>query len=323
MSDEESQDDGLPSPENEEDLSPPSPDVGDSETRDQSTELEHAFNQDRTDEEDDDQPEDDTNQPDQKQDNTASELDDLRRQVENLMTYMKAESQEKSMMNARLMIQEREISQLKNAPIVRPAPIDPSENPRPTPFLAKKGGTVLQWAERAVSSGASAAFSGGRACTSDTAFNKAISLATDEFALLEYYDAVSNCFRYVKIGEKGADGTANLFTARIATIVGSSPQRSYTFVEITDGGGGYNAWTDTTSGRTGTCYNLIEDQNATSTPYGNGTDPANYVGTFDIQPAPVGTRVLIFVAPVTGKYWFMYESGVDGTCTTSSDGGSA
>lgn len=114
---------------------------------------------------------------------------------------------------------------------------------------------------------------------------------------------------------------ASQFFARIAsaTPVSGVKQWTYAFVEVEKTDAGYGEWTDKSGGLTGTLMNLIEDQNGASGLYGNGVNSSNLIGTFDIQPIPDDTRVL--VTKVTDledgstEYWTQYENGIDGACS--------
>jgi hypothetical protein len=108
------------------------------------------------------------------------------------------------------------------------------------------------------------------------------------------------------------------FIARIsgATQDGTNKRWVYTFVELEKTSAGYNGWADKTSGRTGNCYNLIEDQNGATGTYGNGVASVNLVGTFTVKPCPTGTRIMLHAVDAggTAEYWFSYENAIDGEC---------
>jgi hypothetical protein len=116
-------------------------------------------------------------------------------------------------------------------------------------------------------------------------------------------------------------GSQERFIARIdgSTQDGSNFRWEYDFVEVKKATAGYGGWTDKTNGRTGTAYNLIEDQNGASGLFGNGVDSSNLSGTsMEVQPVPDGTRVEIFMVTCQAngetEYWFSYENGIDGEC---------
>jgi len=91
----------------------------------------------------------------------------------------------------------------------------------------------------------------------------------------------------------------------------------YDFEVVTKTGAGYGEDNWTPTGWTGQARNRIEDMNALGGLWGNGVDAGNMVGTFDIQPAPVGCLIDIR-RERNGEYWFSYENGVDGDCTGGS-----
>lgn len=109
------------------------------------------------------------------------------------------------------------------------------------------------------------------------------------------------------------------FWARITsnTQDGSNKRWSYAITEVCKSSTGYGGWTDVSGGRTGTAYNVIEDQNGATGTWGNGVASTELTGTFDIKPVPNGTRVLIEQVILTNgnaEYWFTYENGVSGAC---------
>jgi len=103
------------------------------------------------------------------------------------------------------------------------------------------------------------------------------------------------------------------FFARVQGQQAVSANRySYQFVEITKNTAGYGNWIDKTGGITGTCYNLIEDQNSTTGTLGNGV-PLAAVGACNMKLIPVGTRIMVFwtyLANGNVEYWTQYENGV-------------
>lgn len=110
------------------------------------------------------------------------------------------------------------------------------------------------------------------------------------------------------------------FPARItsSTQDGSNLRFTYGWAEVEKTTPGYGGWVTKPGGRTGTAYNRTEDQNGATGLMGNGVDTANLVGSFSVQPAPVGLPVELTPVPVasdgTTEFWFSYENGVDGAC---------
>ena len=103
-------------------------------------------------------------------------------------------------------------------------------------------------------------------------------------------------------------------------------QWTYTFSEVEKTTAGYGGWTAKSGGRTGDCYNSIEDMNTGVGGHveGNGVDIANLdplgLGSpgWAIMPCTTGNVVKITTVTVgeTTEYWFSYENGVDGGCPT-------
>lgn len=140
------------------------------------------------------------------------------------------------------------------------------------------------------------------------------------------WNGASSAYALVRIGISGStspSGTSNQFFARVDSKVqdGDNKRWTYSIVEVSESGEGFDTWVDVEDGRTGNCYNIIEANNGSSGLYGNGVNSANLIGTFDIQPIPDGTIIWIvgsetvFVdeVPVV-QYYTQYENGIDGTC---------
>jgi len=119
-------------------------------------------------------------------------------------------------------------------------------------------------------------------------------------------------------GTDGADGTPAI-VARITgvSILGGN-QWSYQVRDQTIGNtDGYGAWSDGATTRT--AYNLTEELNSGSGTQGNGIDidGTDFPAGFEMQPAPVGTYVLLYAVEqpdMSVAYYFQYENAVDGTC---------
>ena len=115
-------------------------------------------------------------------------------------------------------------------------------------------------------------------------------------------------------------GTA-IWTARVSAYAttANGSQWTYTLVELVKSTAGYGGWTDHSNGYEYDAFNENEDQNpAIGGLMGNGVDTTNLVGTYWVQPIPVGTRVTVKDVPLadgTTEHWIIgMPSGVDGAC---------
>jgi len=93
----------------------------------------------------------------------------------------------------------------------------------------------------------------------------------------------------------------------------------YTIRERIKATPGYGGWIDRTNGRMGDAYAWAEDINGSSGVLGNGIDLANLPGTFEPQPVPDGspiivTEVTLTDALATKEWWFERVTGPDGEC---------
>lgn len=115
-----------------------------------------------------------------------------------------------------------------------------------------------------------------------------------------------------------ANGWPLPFAAQITGRTIDSPNRwRYDFAEITKAAPAYGGWAPLDGGRTGTAHNLAEDGNAETGVLGNGGHTDNLVGTFALQPVPVGRKVMMLpvqLADGSLEYWFDGVTIDDGVC---------
>jgi len=105
----------------------------------------------------------------------------------------------------------------------------------------------------------------------------------------------------------------------------------YAFSEVYKSSAGYGGWASLSGGRSGTtssntARNTIEDMNTGADAHveGNGVDPANLdpsgagSDTFSLMPCTSGNIVWMREVDRSGsiEYWFSYENGVDGDCSS-------
>ena len=97
----------------------------------------------------------------------------------------------------------------------------------------------------------------------------------------------------------------------------------YDLEEVYKSAAGYGGWSARTAGRTVTAYNFCEDISTDAAGIqGNGIDTGGTLWSnvnFSIQPAPVGTIVVVFAIRFEDQmeWWFGYENAVDGDCGES------
>jgi hypothetical protein len=120
-------------------------------------------------------------------------------------------------------------------------------------------------------------------------------------------------------------GLPTRFVGRIVGAEEIAPNLwEYSFEELGKTAPGVSGWSLREGGRSGKCWNLIEQSNGdNSLLMGNGVNLQNLGGTgLVIAPAPHHVHVEIFAVqvkpegggPVETEYWFQYENGVDGPC---------
>ena len=93
----------------------------------------------------------------------------------------------------------------------------------------------------------------------------------------------------------------------------------YTIRERIKATPGYDGWADRTNGRTGEAFAWAEDINGSSGVLGNGIDLANLPGTFEPQPVPDGSAIIVTEVTIqdgkaTKEWWFERVTGPDGGC---------
>ena len=106
---------------------------------------------------------------------------------------------------------------------------------------------------------------------------------------------------------------------------------NYAWAEVYKASAGYGGWSTLAGGRSGTTgsnpgRNTLEDMNSSSGVQGNGVDVANLdpaetgSDTFEIMPCTSNNIIEMTKVPYSGsfEYWFKYENGVNGNCSSSS-----
>lgn len=93
----------------------------------------------------------------------------------------------------------------------------------------------------------------------------------------------------------------------------------YVIREIIKPTPGYGTWIDRPNGREIQGYAWAEDINGPDGVMGNGIDNANLPGTFEPQPVPDGSPVIVTEVTLTDETatkegWFERVTGPDGTC---------
>lgn len=115
--------------------------------------------------------------------------------------------------------------------------------------------------------------------------------------------------------------TENSFWAKItaSTRSGSNYQWNYSWQQQTlVSPGGYGNWTNGNLTGINNGYNSIENMNGNSGTFGNGINSANLPSGFSLQPCPVNCLIRMYpvIAGNTSTFWFSYENGIDGNCTS-------
>jgi len=102
-----------------------------------------------------------------------------------------------------------------------------------------------------------------------------------------------------------------------STRPGAAWQWSYTLELVEKTAAGYGGWSTVSGVDTVTGYNLLENANGSTGLMGCGVNIDNLPTGFELQPAPVGTVVRVWIVPVLdadAEHWFAHENAVDGTC---------
>lgn len=114
------------------------------------------------------------------------------------------------------------------------------------------------------------------------------------------------------------------FVQWLATVVssvrdGENWRWVYTIRERIKDAPGYGGWIDRPNGREGDAYAWAEDINGPDGLLGNGIDTANLPGTFEPQPVPDGSAIIVTEVTLqdetaTKEWWFERVTGPDGGC---------
>lgn len=109
--------------------------------------------------------------------------------------------------------------------------------------------------------------------------------------------------------------------ARVVSSVrdGDNWRWVYTIQERIKVAPGYDGWIDRPNGRVGDAYAWAEQINGPDGLLGNGIDTANLPGTFEPQPVPpdsaiIVTEVTLADETATKEWWFERVTGPDGGC---------
>ena len=120
-------------------------------------------------------------------------------------------------------------------------------------------------------------------------------------------------------------GGSTIFPCRITSVgsADSSDRYPHTFVEVElNAAGGYDGWQTMAGGRSGTAYNMWENNNINNGIHGSGFNEASYPTGWSTQP--VATNLVTFCLETTQsdgptEYWLIGPQYPDGTCPTKTN----